>query len=95
MAFFQIAISVSFFSFLPGSLHATSIFFLPLLKNIHIGGNTPVKYGNNGDVFSDGVEILVDLVLVFGLIFGLEIAVRFYSMHCDDHMMELTRLEWS
>ena len=66
-----------------------------LLKNIHIGGNTPVKYGNNGDVFSDGVEILVDLVLVFGLIFGLEIAVKFYSMHCDDHMMELTRLEWS
>ena len=52
-------------------------FFLPLLQNIHIEGNTPVVGGNNGDVFSDQVEILVDLVLVFGLIFGLEITVTF------------------
>ena len=52
-------------------------FFLPLLQNIHIGGNAPVADGNNGDVFSDRVEILVNLVLVFGLIFGLEITVKF------------------
>ena len=55
---------------------STSNFFFPLLQNIHIGVNTPVAYGNNGDVFSDRVEILVDLVLVFALIFGLEIAVK-------------------
>ena len=52
-------------------------FFLPLLQNIHIEGNTPVANGNNGDVVSDRVEILVDLLLVFGLIFGLEIAMKF------------------
>ena len=44
-----------------------------LLQNIHIGVNTPVADGNNGDVFSDLVEILV---LVFALIFGLEIAIK-------------------
>ena len=52
-------------------------FFLPLLQNIHKGGNTPVADANNGDVFSDRVEILIDLVLAFGFIFGLEIAVKF------------------
>ena len=50
--------------------------FLPLLQNIHIGGNTPVAEVNNRDVFFNLVEILIDLVLVFGLIFGLEIAVK-------------------
>ena len=48
-------------------------FFLPLLQNIHIGGNTPNEDGNNGDIFSDRVEILLDLVLVVGLIFGLKL----------------------
>ena len=52
-------------------------FFLPLLQNIHIEGNTPVAHGNNGDVFSDRDEVLIDLLLVFGLIFGLEIAMKF------------------
>ena len=75
MALFQIAISVSCFSFFTGSFH--EIFFLLLLQYIHIGGNTPVANGNNGDVFSARAEILVDLLMVFGLIFGLEIAVKF------------------
>ena len=84
-----------FFNFFPGSFHEPPVFFLPVLQNIHIEGNTPVAHGNNGDVFSDRVEIAVDLLLVFGLVFGLEIAVKFYTMHCDNHMMESTRLEWS
>ena len=59
------------------SFHEPPIFFLPSLQNIHIGGNTPAADGNNGDIFSDRAEILVDLVLAFGLTFGLEITVTF------------------
>ena len=33
--------------------------------------------GNNGDLFFDCLEILVDPILVFGLLFGFEIAVKF------------------
>ena len=77
MALFRIAISVSFFSLFPDSFHEPPIFFLHLLLNLHIWGNTPVADDNIGDVFYGRVEILVDLVLVFGLIFGLEIAVKF------------------
>ena len=36
-------------------------FFLPFLQNMHIEGNTPVAHGNSGGVFSDRVEILLDL----------------------------------
>ena len=65
------------FQIFSGSFHEPPIFFLPLLQNIHIEGNTPVAHGINGDVFSDRAEVLIDLLLVFGLIFGLEIGMKF------------------
>ena len=59
------------FQSLGSSIHHSALWLY-----FHIGGNTPVADGNNGNVFSDRVQILEGLVLVFGLIFGLEIIVN-------------------